>query len=209
MIDEIDPADLLTTVRFLAGRGIAGCVWTDPELNVTHRFGDIVAFVPVGRLITETVLPLMGFDDQIFELQRRQRRSVGIPNVLLDPSDRNGLRINLAVYWLPEQHRFVLLVARAVSRTDLEVVLTAQVRARAIAEADVTAKSHIIARANDDLMRANQDLQEFASVISHDLRSPLRRLRYFASDAEAAIQAGNLEGAAADLAHVRDRKSVV
>ena len=203
MIDEIDPADLLTTVRFLAGRGIAGCVWTDPELNVTHRFGDIVAFVPVGRLITETVLPLMGFDDQMFELQRRQRRSVGIPNVLLDPSDRNGLRINLAVYWLPEQHRFVLLVARAVSRTDLEVVLTAQVRARAIAEADVTAKSHIIARANDDLMRANQDLQEFASVISHDLRSPLRRLRYFASDAEAAIQAGNLEGAAADLAHVR------
>ena len=194
---------LISAIYFLAERGIYGCVWTDTELKAVQRLGPMVDFIPLGKPITESVLPLMGFDEQIFELQRRPTRTVAIPNVLLDPSDRQGLRINVAVYWMPAEKRFLLVIARAVSRTDLEVELTAQVRARAIAEADVTAKSQIIARANEDLTRANQDLQEFASVISHDLRSPLRRLRYFASDAETAVQSGNLDEASADLAHVR------
>ena len=126
-----------------------------------------------------------------------------IPDVLLESSDRNGIRINLVVYWMPAERRFLLLISRAVPRTDLEVELTAQVRARAIAEADVTAKSRIIARANEDLTRANQDLQEFASVISHDLRSPLRRLRYFAGDAATSIAAGDMGSAGANLVELQ------
>ena len=180
---NVQAADVLAAAEFLAERDLFGLVWLDRRTFATERFGKLAAVVPLGEPITDSVLPLMGLKEQIEDLQRKPSLSIVIPNVLIDAARRHGQRVNIAVYWMADQGRYLMMFSSAVSGADLEVVLAAQVRARAIAEADVAAKSRIIAKANEELTRANQDLQEFAYVISHELRAQLMALRSFASDA--------------------------
>ena len=53
------------------------------------------------------------------------------------------------------------------------------------------AKAEALAKVNVELERANRDLEEFASVISHDLKAPLRGVHYYVGDLEAALAGGN------------------
>ncbi len=191
--------------EFLAGRGIYGVAWLDETLKVVEKFGDLVSFIPIGIEVTHSVIALMGCDEQIKTLRRRGGRSFTVPNILLDPMDRNSLRINFAIYWLEDQKRYLLLVARSGSRRDIEYQLAVQVRGRLMAESEVAAKAKIIAKTNEELTHANRDLQEFAYVISHDLRAPLRALRYFARDAQTAVADGELETAAENIERVLEQ----
>lgn len=184
------PERIVATARFMAARGIYGVVWLDAKLRAVERLGDIVANIPLGEAITDSVAAFLGFEDEILALRDNPARSVAIPNVLMEEAARNSERVNLAVYWIVEQAAFLLLVARAVSRAELEYALAAEVRARAIAEAEIAAQAKLIQRANHELGIANRDLEEFANVISHDLRAPLRGLRYAATDAQHALAAG-------------------
>ncbi len=183
----------------MAERGIYGVVWLDTELRAVERLGAMVANIPLGTVITESVAVFLGFDDEIRALRAEPHRSVAIPNVLMEEAAQNVERVNFAVYWIVDQGAYLLLVARAVSRADLEYALTAEVRGRMIAEAEVAAQAKLIQRANDELGIANRDLEEFASVISHDLRAPLRGVRFAATDAQAALAGGD---AAAAMGHL-------
>lgn len=191
--------EILQAGNFLAERGFYGLVWLDDRLVPLKRLGGIAAFVPIGIPLTEGVASFTGLEDDLAKLKSTPDRSLAIPNVRLDARDRDSPRVNLAIYWMVPEQQYLLLVARAVSRTDLDVALAAQVRARSIAEADLVAKSQLIARANEELTRINDDLQAFASIISHDLRSPLRALRYFAGDAREAVATGDGDAAAERL----------
>ena len=192
-------------IRFLASRGVYGLVLLDEDLRAIERFGSLVDHVTLGQPIASSVLAFVGYEDDIRALRHAPDQMTSLPNVKMQAAGGQAGRVNLVVYRLPDQPLYLLVVSSAGTRSDLEHAYLAESRMRQMAEAEVAAQAVLIQRANDELAMANRDLQEFASVISHDLRAPLRGLRYAASDAQAALTSGEPEVAAENLAKVIDR----
>lgn len=174
--------------KFLAERDICGIVWLDRLLIVKARFGPMVDFVMPGRPISDSVLALVGLEDDIKALTSDDAAGVvEMPAVAMMTPSGVTPRANISIFWFAKAARHLVLFARASSPSDLEAQLVAQMRARLMAEAEVSAKSRELARANAELSRANADLEDFASIISHDLSAPMRRMRYLLDDLEARL----------------------
>lgn len=191
---------IVDAMRFLAGQGARGMAWLDPELRVVERFGSLTDGLTPGVPVVETFDVLVGLEDELLALKALpEPKPLVLANVLPSSATANRTRMTLSVYWLAEDQQFLLVLSRSASFAEIEYRLAAETRARAIAEAEVAAQARIVQRINQDLAEANRDLQEFASVISHDLRAPLRGLRYAATDARAALASGNIATASAGI----------
>jgi signal transduction histidine kinase len=186
----IDPSSLVDAVRLLGSRGLYGLVWLDEHLIARRRFGTMADFVPLGEAVTDSLTPLIGFEEQIAGLITNPDNRLEMPNVaIMSGPDEPTKRMNLHVYWIERERQFLLLVSQVLSTGDLEIGLAQQVRKRMMAEAELASKSRELAVANAELTRANRDLAEFAYIISHDLKAPLRAMRYFSDDLEQALEA--------------------
>ena len=181
-------APLLTAAMVLAECGIYGLVWFDAAGIVTGRYGRLVDFVEIGLAISDSIFALIGLEHEITKQKGEPGVLLELPNVSI-VGDRGATpRLNLTVFWIAEQAAFLTLVGRTASQSDLEVELSRQTRARLIAEAEVVAKSKELARANAGLELANSDLEQYASIISHDLKAPMRALRYLVEDIEGTVE---------------------
>lgn len=190
--------ELAATGAFLAERGIFGLVWLNEGLTVTARYGRLVDFIPIAGSITEALLPLYGMEEQIEAIRVRPPSVLEVPGVAIRAPGAPPHRLNITVLWSASQGCFLVLVARASQVSDVEIHLSQQMRARLMAETDATALAK-------QLARANRDLEEFASIISHDLKAPMRAMRYLTEDAEAALAAGDASAAREKLARVREQ----
>lgn len=195
---HLQPSPLVAAGRLLAERGIYGLVWFDADLLVNARYGRLSDFVEVGEPLTERCYALVGLEDEIRSLPADIGRLIDLPAVQIVSAERTLPRLNLTIFWHAEGGHFLMLLARATSRSDLEVELSKQMRARLIAEAAVAAKSR-------ELARANRDLEDFAGIVSHDLKAPLRALRYAAEDITALLDAGDVVAARARLDEIAGR----
>ena len=177
-------APLLTAVRQLGERGVYGLVWIGSDLIVDGTFGSLARFVTIGEPLTASIYALVGLEEQILGLRQRPGDFIELPDITLVTPEGRLPRATLSISWSAEDAAFILLVARTESRSDLEVELTAQMRARLIAESELAAKTIELQRVNVELERANADLESYASIISHDLQSPMRVLRYTLDELE-------------------------
>lgn len=194
---------LLAAGVMLAGRGTYGMVWVSPTLEVTARYGQLVDFIEIGEQITDELMPLVGLENDIRALMDTPGRILEMPGVAIARNTGMSPKINISIYWSADEQCFLVVLTRLSSRSDVEVELSRQVRARLIAEAEVSQKSREMAKANAELERANRDLEEFASIISHDLKAPMRHLRYIVDDLETAIGGSVSEGVAEKLSEIR------
>lgn len=176
------PAPLLAAGLLLADRGVFGLIWVDDQLTVTGRYGPLVDFVEIGEPVIFSVPPFFGLETDIMALRGARGQLLDLPSVSIMQAPSGSPKLNFTVLWSDDENCYLVLVSRAGSQTNVEVELSRQIRARLIAEAEVTHKSKALAKANNELARANYDLEEFASIISHDLKGPMRALRYMAED---------------------------
>jgi signal transduction histidine kinase len=184
----VDASQLMDAIRMLGARGLYGLVWIDEQLIARRRFGTMADFVPLDEVVTDSVTPLMGFDEQIQALITHPDNRLEMPNVaIMSSADEPAARMNLHIYWIERERQFLLLVSQVLSTGDLEIGLAQQVRKRMMVEGELASKSRELAVANAELTRANRDLAEFAYIISHDLKAPLRTMRYFSDDLELAL----------------------
>lgn len=199
------PSPLVAAGRLLAERGVYGLVWFDENLRITARYGRLAEFAEVDELLVDACLPLYGFEDEIRALRNAPGRVLDLPAVMMVTKGEALPRVNLTVFWHEEGPDYVMLVARATSRSDTDNELSKQMRARLIAEVEVAQKSRELARANVELERVNRDLEDFAAIISHDLKSPLRALRYTAEDMARLLDSGDMVAARERLDEIGQR----
>ena len=103
----------------------------------------------------------------------------------------------MQLFWLPKPREYLAVMRRESTQSALQLDLHREIALRQMAEGREVELARAIKRSNDELMRANRDLEEFAYVISHDLRAPLRAIRFTADLLEAEL-AGQVGAGAAD-----------
>jgi signal transduction histidine kinase len=161
---------LLEAGVLLAEFGSFGVVWLNSDLNVEDTFGRLANFITKGAPVTDSVLPIIGLETEILALANNPARVLELPAVSVETGvDRAG-KLNFTFFWNAGRNRPMAIVYKSASQTEIEIELSKQIRARLMAEAEVTAKSK-------ELARANADLESFAAIISHDLKAPLRHMR--------------------------------
>ena len=189
-------AALLAAGRFFADREVYGLAWIDRELVVTARYGAKADFVAVGRPISESVIPFIGSEEFILSFQDDPSLQIELPGVVIVRNAETQERYNLSLFWAPDQERYLLLISRASLDATLEIELLRHVRARLMAEAETKAKSEALAR-------ANRDLEDFASIVSHDLKAPMRAMQYMTDEVDTALSRGSLNEARGQLEWIR------
>lgn len=186
-------------------------VWFDTDLVARRRLGRLVDFVALDRPISESVMALIGFEPELAALRDGDGGPLTIPNIIMSgqigADDGPPLRLSFDIYWFEREQCHFMLVRNVVDHSALETELRTQMRLRAIAEAELVDKSAAIERANQELALVNRDLEEFAYIISHDLKAPLRALRYDSADADRALAAGDIATLGEKLAAMRGHQA--
>jgi signal transduction histidine kinase len=197
--------DLTAAAETLVQAGYFGFVWADANLVATGGAGPLAGAVAAGRDLRSSIPALVGLEGRIRDLMDDPASSLDIPNVTTRGPDGASQRVNYIIRWQEQRQQFLVVAARPIAVDETLIELQREARRRKIAEERVLEQAEAIQEANRALMQANEDLNAFTRIISHDLKAPMRAMRYFAEDLEAALMTDGNDSAREHLARLKSQ----
>ncbi|MEM9028938.1 MAG: HAMP domain-containing sensor histidine kinase [Pseudomonadota bacterium] len=179
--------------ELFAARGAVAFIWANRDLDVIDAVGPLTGEVVVGTALTLALPALFGLETDIQGLRETPGATLDVPNTslrALQGGDDAGEapRVDITVVWDEQNELFTILLVRALSWQPLQRELERNVRARRLAESMLLEQAEDMRETNAALARLNQELGELVHVISHDLKAPMRAMRYFADDLEQSLR---------------------
>lgn len=195
---------LMSAGYLLARTGLYGMAWLDDDFIVNARFGELSEGLAVGEPLYASLPILADYEDDIRALPPDPMSSFELPGILLvkDGPDQPP-RVDIHVFRHQdniEEHdaadadarlinttQFLLFLTRAGSRSGNDLAVARMQRDRHILLEQIEQQKLALDGAYRELELCNRDLEDFASIVSHDLKAPMRSLRYLADDIETAL----------------------
>jgi signal transduction histidine kinase len=208
---------LMSAARLLVQHEIIGLAWLDSELSVRGRYGSLASHIDVGEPLRASMPILADYEDDIEALPHDGTGSFTLPGIMLVNTDgKDSPRIDIAVFRnvfkdnpssretqpnpsppLSDQVRadgaFLLLITRASHQSTSDVAIARYQRDRRMFLEQIEQQKLELDKTNAELELCNRDLEDYATIISHDLKAPMRILRYLADDVEAGVAQANRE----------------
>jgi signal transduction histidine kinase len=185
----VDANQIASAHAQLAEHAYMALIWADETLCVAARHGSLAPEIEVGSDLCDCALALHGMRGEIEALREATEPVLVVPNVAVVGTipDEPSTRLSYVVMWNGAERQYLVTVLRAITTNDISIELQRQVRRRLLTEIEVAEHARAIDAANEALSRANRDLSDFARIVSHDLKSPMRALRYLADDLERSL----------------------
>ncbi len=190
-------------VRVLGEAGFLGIIWADENFIAETVYGNPTDCVQVGADICQSMPALFGLEVKLRQLRQSAAEPLKLPNVRLVNSPTAGQRVSYLVTWQAQRRQYLVAIIPAIAVDETTVERQRESRRGRLAEQQLLQQTEAIHAANRTLTEANNSLKEFTHIISHDLKAPMRAMRYFTEDLEAALARDNDADASAYVSRLK------
>ena len=171
----------------LIDQGLISLVRAGADLRICAVHGQAAADIAVDTGLCDAVPALHGLDAAVQALHERPGERLVLTNVSVIEADGSFERQDFVVLPDPVTGGYLLSITPSLTNDVLNVELEQNLRKKLQLETRVAAQARAIDATNDALKRTNADLVNFTRMISHDLKAPMRAIRYSAEDIGAAL----------------------
>jgi signal transduction histidine kinase len=175
------------TFELLLARGLLSVVRAGRDQSIVSVRGRAGADLPVGAQLCDAVPALCGLEDEVAALIGQEQERLVVANIAMMDRAGETERFDYVALFDADADQFVLSIIASAANGQAGLEQEQDFRARAQLERQVAAQAAAISSANESIRRTNADLVNFTRIISHDLKAPMRAIRYSADDIEAAL----------------------
>ncbi len=179
------PVDPMFTLLF--DQGVINLVRADAQLRIVAVHGRATGELAVAAALCDAVPALFGLEAALQELHQAPGAQLALTNVSVVDADGTSERHDYVVLPEPSTGGYLVSITPSLANDELTVELEQNLRKKLHLETRVAAQARAIDATNAALRRTNEDLINFTRMISHDLKAPMRAIRYSAEDIGAAL----------------------